>query len=222
MEILKKVKWKLKRLFIKKVEFSDLRKKKKVLLYAGDVPSMEEYSKSIGLSLTQWNKNHIKHDVLNKYPLNDNSIDIYQSEDVFEHINYEQLPVVINEIFRILKKDGLFRLSLPDYNCDILYERSQKNENGEIVFDSFGGGEFADGKVINGGHVWFPTYINVKELLEKTDFKNITFLHYYDEMGKGITNKIDYSKGFVMRTPDNDDRVKNPYRPMSLVVDCLK
>ena len=222
MEILKKVKRKLKSLSIKKIKFSDLRKREKVYLYAGDIHPMKEYREYIGLSLRQRNKNHIKHNVLKKYPLEDNSIDRYQSEDVFEHINYEQLPGVINEIYRVLKKGSLFRLSLPDYSCDILYERSQKNENGEIVFDSFGGGKFVDGKVINGGHVWFPTYINVKELLEKTDFKFFTFLHYYDETGKGITNKIDYSKGFVMRTPDNDDRVKNPYRPLSLVVDCIK
>ena len=37
-----------------------------------------------------------------------------------------------------------------------------------------------------------------------------------------ITNKIDYSLGYISRTPDNDDRVKNPYRPMSIVVDCYK
>ena len=43
-----------------------------------------------------------------------------------------------------------------------------------------------------------------------------------DEMGKGVTHPIDYSIGHVMRTPDHDERVKNPYRPMSLVVDCIK
>jgi len=222
MEILKKVNRKIKSLSLKKIRFSDLQERKKVYLYAGDIPPMKEYSEYIGLSLKQWNKNHIKHDVLKKYPLKDNSIDRYQSESVFEHICYEQLPGVINEIYRVLKKGGLFRLCLPDYNCDIVYERSQKNEKGEIVFDPLGGGDLVDGKVINGGHVWFPTYKKVKELLEKTDFKNITFLHYYEEKGKGITNKIDYSKGFVKRTPDNDNRVKDPYRPLTLVVDCLK
>lgn len=197
-------------------------KREKIFLYAGDVPEMQQYNQYVGLSLTQSNKNHIKHNVIEKYPLKDNSIDRYQSEDVFEHINYEQLPEVINEIYRVLKKDGFFRLCLPDYGCDLIYERSQKNEKGEVIFDPVGGGKFVGGKVINGGHVWFPTYKNVRELLEKTNFKNITFLHYYDENKKGTTNKIDYSKGFVKRTPDNDDRVKNPYRPLSLVVDCIK
>ncbi len=37
-----------------------------------------------------------------------------------------------------------------------------------------------------------------------------------------LLQKIDYSKGYIYRTPDHDSRVKNPYRPMSIVVDCHK
>lgn len=33
---------------------------------------------------------------------------------------------------------------------------------------------------------------------------------------------IDYSKGMVMRTPDFDDRVRYPKRPLSIVVDLTK
>ena len=39
---------------------------------------------------------------------------------------------------------------------------------------------------------------------------------------KIVTHKIDYSKGHIHRTPDTDQRVQNPYRPMSIVVDCYK
>jgi len=37
-----------------------------------------------------------------------------------------------------------------------------------------------------------------------------------------VAKPIDYSKGIVRRTPDFDERVKTPYRPMSLVVDLRK
>ena len=37
-----------------------------------------------------------------------------------------------------------------------------------------------------------------------------------------IVNKIDYSYGYISRTPDHDERVQTPYRPMSIVVDCYK
>ena len=132
----------------------------------------------------------------------------------------------INEVHRCLKKNGLFRLSVPDYNCDLLYNRTVKDEAGNLIFDKAGGGYYdkKEKKIKGNGHVWFPTYKKVKDLLELTNFENdkIYFLHYYDENKNPITNKIDYSLGYISRTPDNDTRVKNPYRPMSIVVDCYK
>jgi ubiquinone/menaquinone biosynthesis C-methylase UbiE len=191
-------------------------------LYAGDVPQNDPYNRFIGLSLSQANQRHINHDVTNAYPLPDNCVDIYQSEDVFEHIELEKITGIVNEIYRVLKPEGVFRLSLPDYRCDILYNRSVKDETGNFLFDPGGGGTFVNGKVLNGGHVWFPMYEIVKDILRQTSFSKITFYHYYDESGRGILNSIDYSIGFVSRTPDNDEQVQNPIRPMSIVVDCVK
>lgn len=157
--------------------------------------------------------------------LKENTVDIVQSEDVMEHIEYEKLKDCINEIYRVLKPGGLFRLSMPDYNCDILYNRSIKSKNGNILFDSGGGGNWdrINKKVINGGHVWFPTFSSVKPLLDSTTFSNdkINYLHYYDKDKNQVVNKIDYSNGYISRTPDHDDRVKNPYRPMSIVINKI-
>lgn len=222
MKIIKATKQRICNFFGKKIMFSDLSKRDYIYLYAGDVPEMVEYDKCIGLSINQSNKNHIKHDVINKFPIEDNSVDIFQSEDVFEHIEFEKLSAVINEIYRILKPGGLFRMSLPDYRCDILNQRTLKGRDGSFLFDPEGGGKFVNGKVIKGGHLWFPTYEIVKDLLEKTSFENVKFLHYYNESGEAITHKIDYSIGYIKRTPDNDPRVKSPYRPLSIVVDCVK
>lgn len=212
----------LKKIFTPKITFRDLRKKPSIYLYAGDVPQNGFYEKFVGLSLTQANKSHIQHDVTKKIPLPDACVDIYQSEDVFEHIEPEKLLPIINEIYRLLKPGGVFRLSMPDYQCDILAERCQKSATGAFVFDPGGGGDFVEGKVINGGHVWFPTFAEVKRLLKQTKFTKIHYFHYYDELGQAVTKPINYSIGYIMRTPDHDDRVKNPYRPMSIVVDCVK
>lgn len=211
------------------MKFEDIKKLDNIYLYFGDMsPQRRIYTNKnfIGLSLYQDNLYHIKHDINKIIPLKENSVDIVQSEDVTEHVEYSNLPSIINNIYKILKPGGLFRLSMPDYNCDILYNRSLKDQYNNIIFDSGGGGNYdkINQKVINGGHVWFPTYINVKTLLESTYFKkeNIEYLHYYDENLKPITNTIDYSKGYISRTPDFDYRVKNPYRPMSIIVDCYK
>ena len=212
------------------MEFNKIKNCKNIYLYAGTYDKLSRnklYSiPFIGLHLEPSNEYNIHHNILNKMDLNDNSVDIYQSEDVFEHIEYDSLHNVINEIYRVLKPGGLFRLSVPDYRCDVLYNRSEKNENNEIIFDSGGGGnyDYNNKKVINGGHVWFPKYELVKALLNKTNFDKdkINFLHYYDENNNSVTKIIDYTLCNVIRTPDNDPRVRNPYRVMSIVVDCYK
>ena len=211
------------------MRFDDLKHLDKIYLYLGDINIQRiNYTQKnfIGLSLTQNNMYHIKHDVTNIIPLNDNTVDIVQSEDVMEHIEYNSLENCINEIYRVLKPGGLFRLSMPDYTCDILYNRSVKDENNNIIFDKGGGGNYdkINKKVINGGHVWFPNFDSVNRLLQKTNFLNdkINFLHYYDIDKNPIVNKIDYSYGYISRTPDHDERVQDPYRPMSIVVDCYK
>lgn len=218
------IKWtnKIKNLLFRKKSFALIKNNSRILLYAGDVPEMPQYKKFIGLSLTKNDCNHIKHDIIKKHDLNDNSVDIYQAEDVMEHIPYSMLKEVINDIYRILKPGGVFRLSVPDYACDILHNRSRKNATGEIVFDPEGGGHFINGKVVDGGHVWFPRYKIVSDLIKNSQFTNVKFYHYYDEAGKPVTHPIDYSIAYVLRTPDHDERVKNPYRPMSIVVDCIK
>lgn len=207
--------------------FQELLQKKFISLYAGDLPTMSNYrNNKVGLSLSRNDNFHIKHDVRNRLPIPDNTVDIYQSEDVFEHIEYDLVKGIIFEIYRVLKKGALFRLSLPDYRCDILYKRSKKNIFNQIIFDPGGGGSleknFFYTKVIDGGHVWFPKYELVKKIFIGIPFSEIKFLHYYDERGVSHTSPIDYSQCWVKRTPDNDERVRSPYRAMSIVVDCIK
>ncbi len=191
-----------------------------IRLYAGDVPAQKEYEGVVGLSLTRNDRNHIRHDITKPFPLADNAVDSFQAEDVFEHIQYEKLLPVVNEIYRILKPGGLFRLSVPDYGCDVLQDRCKKSEKGQILFDPGGGGT-SD----NPGHVWFPRIDAIRQLLKKTKFHKsgtIEFLHHYNMDGTFVVKPIDYTRGHVTRTPDFDERVKNPRRPMSLVVDLTK
>jgi len=209
------------------VYFDDIKDKQNIYLYAGDIDIKTKLVKPfIGLSLSKSDKHHIKHDVTLPMNLNDNSVDIYQCEDVFEHIEYQKLVNTFNEIYRVLKVGGLFRFSVPDYRCDILYNRSLKDNNGNIYHDPDGGGNYdnKNKKVINGGHVWFPKYEYVLELFKQSNFdlSNVNFLHYYDVNNNPIINNIDYTNGHIHRTPDFDKRVQNPRRPMSIVVDCYK
>lgn len=211
------------------MQFADLIDFEKIYLYSGDVPSDRHIKNEIpfiGLSLTRNDDFHINHDLTHKMDLPENCVDVYQSEDVLEHIEYRHMPFVINEVYRVLKFGGVFRLSVPDYRCDFLYDRSIKDNFGDIIFDPDGGGSYdhKNKKVLNGGHVWFPKYETISNLVHNSPFDSdkIHFLHYYDVDGVPVVNDIDYRYGYVSRTPDHDGRVQYPRRPMSIVVDCFK
>lgn len=203
------------------VTWDSLSRCKQIKLYAGDIPEMEQYDGWIGLSISKNDHRHILHDITRPFPIDDNSVDAFQAEDVLEHIQYEKLPDILDDIFRVLKPGGLFRLSIPDYGCDVLRERSVKGELGNIIFDPGGGGT-----TDNPGHVWFPRADSVYAILAKTRFASegtMTFLHYWGMDNTSFTlHPIDYSMGMVMRTPDFDDRVRYPRRPMSIVIDMKK
>ena len=210
------------------MKFDDIKNNKNIYLYHGDLDPRninKNKIKFIGLSINKCDNRHIRHDVNKKLDLLDNSVDILQTEDVLEHIEYDNLVKIFNEIYRVLKPGGLFRLSVPDYRCDIFYNRTIKRGN-ELIFDPGGGGKWNSKKrkVINGGHVWFPNYEKVLEIYKKSDFDmdKVEFLEYYDQKGNPVMKGINYEKGYIARTSDNDDRVQNPKRTMSVVVDCYK
>lgn len=219
-------------------QFSDIKHNAHIYLYAG---SMREGRRDkypfVGLCLSDGPDAlrvrvdpdmdfHIQHNITKRMDVLDNTVDIYQAEDVMEHIEYDLLPVVFNDIYRALKPGGLFRLSVPDYRCDVLYARSKKDDQGNLLFDPGGGGRYDPvSRRPVGGHLWFPKFENVSAIFDRTKFakEKTNFLHYYPEDGtEGVCKDIDYSLGDIGRTPDNDDRVKTPRRPMSLVVDAIK
>jgi SAM-dependent methyltransferase len=211
------------------VSFESLANLKKIYLYAGDLSDAlvkQSDNKFTGLSLTQNDNNHIQFDIRNQLPLQENSVDIFCAEDVMEHIDYKLQINIFNEVHRILKPNGIFRLAVPDYRCDILFQRTLKTKKGELKFDPGGGGSYNQfrRKVVGGGHIWFPNYQNVRNIFDKSNFedKKVNFLHYYVDFNDFVLKDIDYSICHIARTPDNDSRVADPRRPMSIVVDATK
>lgn len=203
------------------ISWEEIRQKSGIRLYAGDIyNNFEKYPDDyiVCLSLTNSNYRCMKHDITHPYPLEDNCIDSYQIEDVLEHIEKENVVSVINEIYRILKTGGYLRLSLPDYNSKFLLHNSFVNSKGDVIFDPLGGGRYIKGKVCFGGHVWFPTYYEVKDILDKSDFTNYKFYRYYDSSGKLYSQTIDYEKGYVSRVKEHCLEQGD----ISIVVDCFK
>lgn len=200
-----------------------------VRLYIGnlDRQSPNIADRWIGISRLRADEHHIQHDWTKPFPASDGSIDALLCEDIFQKIAPDRLLTkLFPELYRILKVGGYIRISVPDYRCLILLDRSWKDDRGNPYFDPKGGGKWSaeSQQVSRGGHVWFPTYERLKALVELSPlgFCQAQWLHYYDERGKPIINPIDYSKGFIKKTPDNDRRAIKTGLPFSIVVDLYK
>lgn len=212
---------------------------KELFLYHGSLSKTEPQfkdSRFVGLPLHY--RTHYREIIcdLNKpLPLPDLSADAFQSQDVLEHLEPEKVLDCLNEVYRVLKKGGFFRLSLPDYNSPCLQKRSVYNFKGEILGDLAVGAKI----VINdsnseiyclnnsrsgNNHLWFPTYEKVNELIMKSKFANAlscNWIHANLDSKNKILNPIPHDKlFFISRCPPNDMRSNG--LPVSLIVDLIK
>ncbi|MGB6247973.1 MAG: methyltransferase domain-containing protein [Terriglobales bacterium] len=204
-------------------------------LYFGNLsPREPQYQSGLfrGLALHPESERDIHHDARDPLPFSDGSVKAVQSQDVFEHLEYEQVASVLDEIFRCLTSSGIFRLSLPDYNSPLLKSRSVYDADGNVLFDAAMGGSVV-GKM-NGGmeikfppggeaHLWFPTYANVTALIVSSQIRkssSINFHHAWIDSKRFVCNEFDQSIMPVRRCPPNDMRAGG--KPVSIVVDFIK
>lgn len=204
----------------RRIEWKDI-ETGNVRLYAGDIyQNFDKYPDEyvICCSLTNSNYRCIRHDITQPCPLPSNTIESYQIEDVLEHIEYNKAVYVLNEIYRILKRGGVLRLSMPDFHSPLNLHNSFVDRVGKVVYDPCGGGKFVKGKVCDRGHVWFPTYESVLRIIEQSDFRKYKFYRWYDVQGNIHAEDIDYKFGYIGQTKENSIEKVD----FSLVVDCFK
>ncbi len=204
-------------------------------VYFGNLfPNEPQYKsgKFCGLALTPRFDRDIPHDARSPMQFEAGSISGFQSQDVFEHIEFEKIPAILDDIYRCLRPGGLFRLSVPDYRSPLLKERSVYDHKGRVVLDTFMGGSVGpgpDGKLqvrmpTDGrAHLWHPTVETVREAILASDIRKcstIDFLHYWKSDDEWVAKPIDQSLMPVSRIPPHDMRADG--RPISLVVDFIK
>lgn len=202
------------------LHWKNLKNRTCIKLYAGNIPDMKEYEDKniVGLSISHHDKRTIFHDITKKFQIGDSRVDSFQAEEVLEHIPYEKIPDILEEVYRVLKPGGICRISVPDYNSPGLKKRSLYDYEGKLVFDPIGGGVYSNEGVEFGGHIWFPTYENVKELVEISPFNNAKFYMYYDGDDL-IQEEIDLSVGYIHRLY-SEYHISN--RVTSIIVDLVK
>jgi SAM-dependent methyltransferase len=167
-----------------------------------------------------------------KLPFDDDSVIGFQSQDVLEHVVYDKVAIILDEIFRSLRPGGLFRLSVPDYNSPLLKARSLYDSDGNILYDAAMGGVVKasaagglDVRLEPGGgvHVWFPTYTKILRLILSSEIRKcaeISIHHAWIDAKKFICADYDRSVMPVLRAPPGDMRAGGA--PISIVVDFVK
>ena len=204
-------------------------------IYFGNLfPHEPQYrsGRFLGLALSPRFDRDIAHDARAALPFDDGSVPGFQSQDVFEHVEREKVPAILDDIYRCLRDGGLFRLSLPDYNSPLLRRRSAYDHTGRVLYDVAMGGALqaamagdVEVSLPPGGdtHLWFPTFHTLLEVILASRIrhcKEIHFHHYWRNPEEWVVQPFDQSLMPVSRVPPTDMRAGG--KPISLVVDFVK
>ncbi len=205
-------------------------------LYLGNLYEHEAQFKNyrfVGVAVIPNHNREIRHDLLEPFPFEDQLFSKIQSQDVFEHLPKDSVIKVMNEIYRVLKPNGIFRLSVPDYRHPLLKKRSIFDSMGNVVGDSMMGAslrydfELARAKIeidsSYDSHLWFPDYETIVELIVNSNLRFSRDIHFYQHFFRDGSFKIDEIPDLEMpvsRSFPNDPRSDG--KPISIVVDFIK
>jgi len=136
---------------------------------------------------------------LNKLPLpfTDNYFDYILCIDVLEHINYFPL---MNELYRILKKNGILRIKIPHFTSRSNYtDPTHINMFSSNTFHYFiNKGKFAYERNIN-----FFSKIYIRLELEQSKIPILKYLLrlFYNKINKSYRNQNKYERTFLRTFP---------------------
>ena len=185
-----------------------------------------------GLALEPAHDREIKHNLTDPLPYADGSIAKIQAQDVLEHLPFEKVPAVLDEIYRVLKPGGTFRLSVPDYRSPVQKRRSLYDARGRVIGDlMMGATSYLDPATGDAkmrfsedgeAHLWFPRYELITHLVLKSELRKAR-IHFY----QGFIDDHSYlcepfpeDEMFVQRAAPHDRRGGGA--PTSIIADFIK
>jgi SAM-dependent methyltransferase len=204
-------------------------------LYFGSLGQHErqfQVGNFIGLALEPAHDREIKHNLTDPLPYPNDSIAKIQAQDVFEHLPFEKVPFVLDEIYRVLKPGGTFRLSVPDYRSPVQKRRSIYDARGRVIGDLLMGATSyldpatGDARVRFSGegeaHLWFPRYELITHLVLKSELRK-TQIHFYQgfiDDHSYLCEPVPENEMFVQRAAPHDRRAGGA--PTSIIADFIK
>ena len=186
----------------------------------------------VGLALNPAHDREIKHNLADPLPFADGSIAKIQAQDVLEHLAFERVPFVLDEIYRVLKPGGTFRLSVPDYRSPVLKRRSIYDARGRVIGDlMMGATSYLDAATGDArvrfsedgdAHLWFPRYELITHLVLKSDIRKAG-IHFYQgfiDDHSFLCERVPEIELLVLRAAPHDRRANGA--PTSIIADFVK
>ena len=186
----------------------------------------------IGLALQPAHDREIRHNFTDPLPFGDGSIAKIQAQDVLEHVAFEKFPAILDEIYRVLRPGGAFRLSVPDYRSPVLKRRSIYDARGRVIGDLLMGATSyldratGDARVRfsedGDAHLWFPRYELITHLVLKSEIRKAE-IHFYQGFIDDHTylcEPVPENEMFVQRAAPHDRRGGGT--PTSIIADFVK
>ena len=185
-----------------------------------------------GLALQPAHDREIKHNFTDPLPFGDGSIAKIQAQDVLEHVAFEKVPAILDEIHRVLRPGGIFRLSVPDYRSPVLKRRSIYDARGRVIGDLLMGATSyldqatGDARVRfsedGDAHLWFPRYELITHLVLKSEIRKAA-IHFYQAFlddHSYLCEPVPEDEMFVQRAAPHDRRAGGA--PTSIIADFVK
>jgi len=186
----------------------------------------------IGLALQPAHDRETKHNFIDPLPFGDGSIAKIQAQDVLEHVAFEKVPAILDEIYRVLRPGGIFRLSVPDYRSPVLKRRSIYDARGRVIGDLLMGATSyldqatGDARVRfsedGDAHLWFPRYELITHLVLKSEIRKAA-IHFYQgflDDHSYLCEPVPENEMFVQRAAPHDRRAGGA--PTSIIADFVK
>ena len=186
----------------------------------------------IGLALQPAHAREIRHNLADPLPFADGSIAKIQAQDVLEHIAFEKASLVLDEVYRVLKPGGIFRLSVPDYRSPVLKRRSIYDARGRVIGDlMMGATSYLDAATGDArvrfsedgeAHLWFPRYELITHLVLKSEIRKAA-IHFYQgflDDHSFLCEPVPENEMYVLRAAPHDRRAGGA--PTSIIADFVK
>lgn len=139
------------------------------------------------------------------------SVDAFLAEHVFEHLSYEEGVKAGKNIYKFLKTGGYIRVAVPDINFknEWYHNMCKPGGTGDINHPAY-------------SHKVFYDYKTLIEIFEKIGFK-VDLLEYCDENGRFHFNYWSPDDGIIGRSLRFDTRNNNGSLGMvSIIIDAYK